>query len=65
MEWITSIYSLSITFLGILVNTVIICSGWFLVWKYTLVKIPIVREVCGIAEKKTIHFPPEKKHPSF
>ena len=38
--------------LEFLVITSILISGWYLIWMNILIDIPIVREVCGLDEKK-------------
>lgn len=44
----TSLITICLTILFFFGLLIIIISGWYLVWKYSLSHIPIVREVCGL-----------------
>ena len=50
---------------GLGVTLFLLAIGWLGVWSVILVKIPIVREVCGIDEKKPVVFPPMEKPPVY
>ena len=61
----STVYNISVVFVAFSVHIIILLIGWYSVWECILVKIPIVREVCGIDEKRVVQFPTTKTHPTF